>query len=65
MKYLSTQEAADYIGAGTNPRTVVAWMKDGKLQHVRNPSKRGRYKTTEEWIDECLKAGVDVASAAE
>lgn len=56
-KYISTQDAAEYVGDGTNPRTIVAWMKAGKLRYVRNPSVRGRYKTTKEWIDEALAAG--------
>jgi len=56
-EYIDTKQAAEYIGGGTNTRTVVAWMKAGKLRHVRNPSVRGRYKTTTEWIDEALKAG--------
>ena len=58
-KYLNTKQAAEYVGEGTNPRTIVSWMKDGKLQYVRNPSARGRYKTTTEWIDAALKAGAD------
>lgn len=61
-EYLSTQQAAKYVGAGTNPRTIVAWMKAGKLQYVRNPSVRGRYKTTREWIDEALRAGADATA---
>lgn len=64
-QYLNTKQAANYVGEGTNPRTIVAWMKDGKLKFVRNPSVRGRYKTTTEWIDEALKAGADVASSEE
>lgn len=62
-KYISTQEAAEYVGDGTNPRTIVAWMKAGKLRYVRNPSVRGRYKTTYEWVDEALKAGAMTDSA--
>jgi hypothetical protein len=30
-EYLNTQQAAEYVGTGTNPRTIVAWMKAGKL----------------------------------
>jgi hypothetical protein len=64
-EYLNTKQAASYVGVGTNPRTIVAWMKDGKLKFVRNPSVRGRYKTTTEWIDEALKAGVDATAPQE
>lgn len=60
-EYLDTKQAAAYVGAGTNPRTIVQWMKAGKLQFVRNPSVRGRYKTTTEWIDAALQAGADAA----
>lgn len=63
-EYLNTQQAAEYVGVGTNPRTIVAWMKAGKLEFVRNPSARGRYKTTREWIDQALKAGADVSASA-
>lgn len=64
-KYLSTQEAADYVGGNTNSRTIVAWMKKGRLAYVRNPSVRGRYKTTREWLDTALRAGAeDMATSA-
>ena len=64
-KYLNTQQAAEYVGDGTNPRTIVAWMKSGKLRHVRNPSARGRYKTTTEWLDEALSVNVSDSAAQE
>jgi hypothetical protein len=63
-KYLSTQEAADYVGGNTNSRPIVAWMKKGRLEYVRNPSVRGRYKTTTEWLDTALRMGVEHETTA-
>lgn len=54
--YIDTRQAAEYVGGGVSPRTIVVWMKAGKLRYVRNPSVRGRYRTTTEWIDDALKA---------
>jgi predicted site-specific integrase-resolvase len=54
--YIDTRQAAEYVGDGVSPRTIVLWMKAGKLRYVRNPSVRGRYRTTTEWIDDALKA---------
>lgn len=68
--YINTKQAAHYIGDGTNPRTVIEWMKTGKLKHKRNPTARGRYKTTVAWIEEALSNGAlpkqeaDVATEA-
>lgn len=64
-EYLDTKQAAAYVGNGTNPRTIVSWMKQGKLRHVRNPSIRGRYHTTTEWIDDALQAGASGPASQE
>lgn len=53
--YIDTRQAAEYVGGSVSPRTIVVWMKAGKLRFVRNPSARGRYRTTTEWIDDALK----------
>lgn len=39
---LTTREAADV--AGHNRRTIVAWIRDGKLAATRRPGKRGHYR---------------------
>lgn len=46
-KYMTTREAASYVGNGVSPRTIVAWIKAGKLEAIRNPSKKGHYRVTE------------------
>ena len=44
QKYLTTKQAAAYIGGDVTFRTIVRWIHEGKLKAVRNPSKRGHFK---------------------
>lgn len=44
---LNTREAANV--AGHNRRTIVAWIRDGKLPATRRPGKRGHYRIR--WAD--------------
>jgi excisionase family DNA binding protein len=54
-KFMTTREAAAYVGEGVSPRTIVDWIKRGKLKAVRNPSKRGHFRVTEEALLEAMR----------
>jgi DNA binding domain, excisionase family len=41
--YLTTQQAADLLGGVVKPRTIVMWIKSGRITATRVPTKRGRY----------------------
>lgn len=56
-KYLTTKQAAEYIGGDVTFRTIVRWIHDGRLKASRNPSKRGHFKI--------LPADLDAALAIE
>jgi excisionase family DNA binding protein len=43
-RFLTTKEAAEYVGGSTKPRTIVAWIRSKRLKAYRNPSQRGHYK---------------------
>lgn len=52
--YLTTKEAAEYIGGDVTFRTIVRWIHEGKLKAVRNPSKRGHFKILRNDLDTML-----------
>lgn len=52
--YMTTAEAAQYVGGGISPRTIVAWIHSGRLEAGRDPSKRGRFRITRENLDAAL-----------
>lgn len=54
QKYLTTKQAAAYIGGDVTFRTIVRWIHEGKLKAVRNPSKRGHFKILAEDLDRML-----------
>lgn len=53
-RYLTTKEAAAYIGGDVTFRTVVRWIHEGKLPAYRNPSQRGHFKVLPEDLDKML-----------
>ena len=53
-KYLTTKEAAAFIGGDVTFRTIVRWIHEGKLKAVRNPSQRGHFKILPEDLDKML-----------
>ena len=53
-KYLTTKQAAAYIGGDVSFRTIVRWIHSGKLKAVRNPSVRGHWKIRPEDLDDML-----------
>lgn len=53
--YMTTREAAAYVGEGVSPRTIVAWIKSGKLEAIRNPSERGHFRVTEEALLKAMR----------
>lgn len=53
-KYLTTKQAAEYIGGDVTFRTIVRWIHDGRLKASRNPSKRGHFKILPEDLDRAL-----------
>lgn len=53
-RYLTTKEAAQYIGGDVTFRTIVRWIHAGKLQASRNPSIRGHWKILPEDLDKML-----------
>lgn len=56
IKYLTTKQAAAYIGGDVTFRTIVRWIHEGKLKAVRNPSKRGHFKILAADLDDMLAA---------
>lgn len=54
-KYLTTKQAAAYIGGDVTFRTIVRWIHEGKLKAVRNPSQRGHWKVLPEDLDRMLQ----------
>lgn len=54
-RYLTTKEAAAYIGGDVTFRTIVEWIHAGKLRAFRNPSRRGHFKVLPEDLDKMLK----------
>lgn len=50
-KYLTTKQAAQYIGGDVTFRTIVRWIHEGKLKASRNPSRRGHWKILPEDLD--------------
>lgn len=54
-EYLTTNEAAAYVGNGVSSRTIVAWIHSGRLKAIRNPSKRGRFWITEQALLEAMR----------
>ena len=57
-KYLTTRQAAEYIGGDVTFRTIVRWIHEGKLPAVRNPSKRGHFKVRQHDLDTMLAAAM-------
>lgn len=57
-QYLTTAEAAKYVGGDVTFRTIVRWIHAGKLKAYRNPSKRGHWKIKREDLDAALKVEV-------
>lgn len=57
-KYLTTRQAAEYIGGDVTFRTIVRWIHEGKLTAVRNPSKRGHFKVRQGDLDAMLAAAM-------
>lgn len=57
-KYLTTRQAAEYIGGDVTFRTIVRWIHEGKLPAVRNPSKRGHFKVLQNDLDKMLAAAM-------
>lgn len=53
-RYLTTKEAAEYIGGDVSFRTIVRWIHAGKLKAFRNPSIRGHWKILASDLDEML-----------
>ena len=53
--YLTTKQAAEYIGGDVTFRTIVRWIHEGKLRAYRNPSLRGHFKIRREDLDTMLK----------
>ena len=45
-KTLTTKQAAEHVGHGTSPRTIVDWIHRGRLKAGRAPSKRGAFFIT-------------------
>lgn len=58
-EYMTTTEAAAYVGKGVSPRTIVAWIKSGRLKGIRNPSVRGRYRVTEAALLEAMRVDLN------
>ena len=52
---MTTQQAAEYVGHGTSPRTIVAWIHSGRLTATRAASKRGRFFITQENLDVAMR----------
>lgn len=57
-KYLTTRQAAEYIGGDVTFRTIVRWIHENKLPAVRNPSKRGHFKVRQADLDAMLAAAM-------
>lgn len=53
-KYLTTKQAAEYIGGDVTFRTIVRWIHEGRLKASRNPSVRGHFKILPEDLDRAL-----------
>lgn len=51
--FMTTREAAQYVG-DISPRTIVAWIHSGRLTASRDPSKRGRFRVTEEALQRAM-----------
>lgn len=56
--YLTTKEAAQYIGGDVTFRTIIRWIHDGLLPAYRNPSVRGHFKVRPSDLDTMLAANV-------
>lgn len=53
--YMTTKEAAEYVGGDVTARTIVAWIHAGRLEAKRNPSKRGHFKVTRDALDAAMQ----------
>lgn len=54
-KTMTTKEAAEYVGHGTSPRTIVEWIHSGRLPANRAPSKRGAFFIAQDDLDAAMK----------
>lgn len=52
---MTTEQAAEYVGHGTSPRTIVAWIHSGRLKATRAPSKRGRFFIRQEDLEAAMR----------
>lgn len=52
--YLTTKEAAQYIGGDVTFRTIIRWIHEGLLPAYRNPSVRGHFKVRPADLDAML-----------
>lgn len=57
-KYMTTKEAAEYVGGDVGFRTIVRWIHEGRLRAYRNPTQRGHFKIRPEDLDAALSAEV-------
>lgn len=53
-RYLTTAQAAEYVGGDVTFRTIVRWIHSGRLKAYRNPSQRGHFKILPEDLDAAL-----------
>jgi excisionase family DNA binding protein len=51
---MNTREAAAYVSPTTSHRTIVAWIKSGRLRATRYASGRGRFRILKEDLDAAL-----------
>lgn len=58
--FLTTAQAADFVGGSTKPRTIVAWIRSGRLKAYRNPSKRGHYRIRPEDLVHAMQVDQEV-----
>jgi excisionase family DNA binding protein len=54
-EYLTTKEAAQYLGGDVGFRTIVRWIHEGHLRAFRRPSKRGHFKILKSDLDNILR----------
>lgn len=57
--YLTTKEAAAYIGGDVTFRTIIRWIHEGLLPAYRNPSIRGHFKVRPSDLDAMLAAQIN------
>jgi len=60
-KTMTTKQAAEYVGHGTSPRTIVEWIHSGRLKADRAPSKRGAFFILKDDLDAAMKWNLDEA----